>query len=280
MTRGAPSRATGVHLELSDRPDTRREWLADLVRHREVLLVLARKDFQTRYKRAALGVIWAVLVPLVQAAVMTVVFSRVIPSAGTSDYPVYVFSGVVPYAYFSSVLSAGTTSIVDGTGLTDRVWFPRLVLVAVPVLSNLVALAISVVLLLAMMPIFGVGFAVRTLLILPAAGLLIAFAIALTSVMSALHVYFRDVKFLVQAALMVWMYVTPIVYRIDLLHHLRILVELNPVTGVVSLFHFASVGDVGPVAVPLAVTVGVTVVLLAVGAEVQRRHDRLFVDLL
>ena len=267
-------------LELTDRPDGSMQWWRHLVRHRDVLLVLARKDFQTRYKRASLGVTWAVAVPLLQAAVMAVVFSKVVRAGGGHSYPIYVMSGIVAYTYFSSVLSSAVVSIVEGTGLTEKVWFPRALLVLVPVLANAVGLIIATVILIAAMPIFGVAYSARLLLLVPAISLLMVLATSLSLVLAALHVYFRDVRFLVQAALMVWLYVTPIIYPLSLVHRLQPFIEANPLTGVVILFHMATIGSTGPWVVPVVVSVAVSAVLLAVGYEVHRRHDRLFVDLL
>jgi ABC-type polysaccharide/polyol phosphate export permease len=267
-------------LVVTDRPDPRKEWIADLRRHREVLGILTRKDFQTRYKRASLGVLWAVAMPLLQATVMAVVFSRVVRVGSGSHYPVYVISGVVAYTYFSTALGTASTAIVDGSGLTDKVWFPRSILVVVPCLSGLVGLAVTVVVLIGAMPLFGVHYTLRLLLIVPALALLITFTIALSLVLAALHVYFRDVKYLVVAALMVWLYVTPILYPQSLLGNLAPVMDVNPLTGIVDLFHQSTVGGIGGLDSAVAITLGVTAVLVVVAAEVQRRYDRLFVDLL
>ncbi|HMC38570.1 MAG TPA: ABC transporter permease [Acidimicrobiales bacterium] len=276
----ADGRAPAPVLDLTPAADSYRLWWTELRRHAGVLLVLARKDFQTRYKRASLGVAWAVAVPVLQGAVMAVIFTRVVRSGTGSGYVIYVMGGVAAYSYFASVLGTSVTSIVDGAALTDKVWFPRVILVVVPSLSNLVGLVVSVVVLVALMPAFGVDYSVRLLLLVPAIGLLAALVTSLGLVVSALQVYFRDVRFIVQAALMVWMYLTPVIYPIGFLHRLRIVAIANPLTGPVSLFHMATVGSRGLWVAPLVVSLSVTAILLVVGAEVQRRYDRLFVDLL
>ena len=265
-------------LHLEGHPETRRAWLADLWAHRELLDMLARKDFQTRYKRATFGLAWAVVVPLIQAAIMAVVFSKVIKSGGGKTFAVYVMSGVIAYAYFSTVVASAATAIVDGTGLTDKVWFPRAVLVIVPCLSNLVGFVVTVVVLVIVTPLFGAHLGERTLLLIPATALLVTLSLALGLILGALDVYFRDVKFLVQAALLVWIYLTPILYPQHLLQKFGPWLDANPLTGVVLLFHMATVGSGGPWVRPVLVSIGVTIVLLLVGAEGQRRHDRLFVD--
>lgn len=272
-------------LELDPSPDTRQAWVADLGHHLDVLMVLARKDFQTRYKRASLGLSWAVVVPVLQGAIMALIFSRVVKSAGGPGYGAYVMSGMFAYSYFSQTLGSSVTAIVDGSGLTDKVWFPRILLVIVPALANLVGLAVTFGFLLLIMPLLGGHYSAHLLLLLPALLLLVSFTCSLSLVLSALHVYFRDVKFLVQAALMVWMYLTPVIYPVSLLHRLSPLlgglVIANPVTGIVSLVHVAVLGTSrGPLMVPVLVSLGATVVLASVGVEAQRRHDRLFVDLL
>ena len=98
--------------------------------------------------------------------------------------------------------------------------------------------------------------------------------------LSALQVYFRDVRFIVTAALMVWIYATPILYPQAAVGSLGPWLDLNPMTGIISLFHKAIVGGSGALLRPLAISVGVTLALLAIAVEAHRRHDRLFVDLL
>jgi ABC-type polysaccharide/polyol phosphate export permease len=266
-------------LVLRDQPEAWGPWLADLRRHLPVLGALVRKDFQTRYKRAALGIVWVVVVPLLQGAVLAIVFSKVVKVGGGDGFAEYVLSGILPWAYVSGTVSAATTSIVDGAGLTDKVWFPRALLALVPCLSNLIGFAVSIVVLLGTLPFLDAPMGAELLWFLPASALLIAFTIGAALVLSALHVTFRDVRFLVQAALLVWIYVTPILYAKSLLGSLEGWVDLNPLTGIIALFHQA-VGSEEALARPLAVSAVATVALLAAGLSVQRRRDRLFVDLL
>ena len=266
-------------LVLRDRPEGWADWVADLRRHREVLGALVRKDFQTRYKRAAFGVVWVVAVPLLQGAVLAFVFSKVVRVGSGEGYAEYVLAGILPWAYFGGTLASATTSIVDGSGLTDKVWFPRALLVAVPCLSNLIGFVVSMVVLLGTLPWLDAPMGPDLLLLVPAAALLVAFTLGMSLLVSALHVAFRDVRFLVQASLLVWIYVTPILYPKELLGWLEGWVDANPLTGIVALFHTA-VGGEEALARPVTVSVVAALALLGIGLEVQRRRDRLFVDLL
>ncbi|MBA2283594.1 MAG: ABC transporter permease [Actinomycetota bacterium] len=278
MTEG--STANPGLLVLEPRPASRRVWAADVWAHREVFAMLAQKDFQTRYKRASLGVLWAVAVPVLQGVVLAVVFSKIVRFGGAEGFGAYVFGGVLAFSYFSGTMAAGVTSIVDGAGLTDKVWFPRVLLVLVPGVANLVGLCVSMVVLIVALPFLGVTIGPRIMLLVPATALLVGFTIALSMVVSALHVYFRDVKFLVQAALLMWLYVTPILYPKELLGGLAPWIDLNPLTGIVTLIHMATLGGDEAWVRPVVVSIVATVALALAGVEGQRRHDRLFVDYL
>jgi ABC-type polysaccharide/polyol phosphate export permease len=265
-------------LDIGDQPPSARAWADEMWRHRNVLGALARTDFHVRYKRAAFGIAWAVLLPLVQAGVLAVVFSRVLSMRNGSGFGAYVLAGVTAWGYFTQTLSTSATSIVEGSGLTDKVWFPRALLPMAPAVANLVGLAVSTALLIVLAPLLGGSVGAGVLWLVPGLVLLVLFTTALSMVLAALHVYFRDVRFLVQAALLVWFYVTPIIYPASFLGGLRTLVDLNPMTGVVTMFHAAVVGADGNWVRPVAVTVVATIALVGVAVAAYRRHDRLFVD--
>lgn len=243
-------------------------------------MVLARKDFQVRYKRATLGVLWAVAVPAIQAAVMIVVFSHFVHARNGVPYGAYVLSGILPWTYFSSSLSVTVTSIVEGASLNDKLWFPRALLPIVPCLSGLIGLAISLVILLIVAPLAGATLQLRVLLLIPACLLLVAFLVGLSLVLSALQVYYRDVCFLVVAALSVWIYATPILYQKSQVGGLAPWLDLNPMTGIIALFHIAVIGTHESWQRSVAISIAVTLALLVAAVETHRRHDRLLVDLL
>jgi lipopolysaccharide transport system permease protein len=265
-------------LEVGAKPAALGQWLRAVWEYRSVLWMLARKDFQVRYKRASLGVVWAVAVPLLQAAVLAIVFSHFVRLPTKVPYAPFVFAGILCWSYFSGATTTSVSSIVDGAGLTDKVWFPRALLPIVPCLTNLVGFAVSLAALLVIAPLLGATMTPWLLVFLPATLLLVAFTVALGLVLSALDVYFRDVKFLVTAALLVWIYVTPILYPRAAVGRLGPWLDFNPMTGIVDLFHLAVVGPVEPWHRAVIVTSIVTVALFVGGIEAHRRYDRLFVD--
>jgi lipopolysaccharide transport system permease protein len=267
-------------LRLDSRPEPLGAWLASLWGYRQVLVALARQDFRSRYKRASLGILWSIAVPLVQSAVMIFIFSRVgnFGSGATFSYAGFVFAGMVPWIFLSISVVSSTTAIVDATALTEHVFFPRVLLPLVAPAANLISLAVSIVILVIALPIVGQPLEPHLLLILPATVLLVAFTAALGAALGGLYVYFRDVKFMVQAAILVWLYVTPIVYPPGALGPAARWLDFNPLTGIVGLFQRAAVDAPVPSMRAFAVSLGTTIALAILAIAGHRRHDRLFVD--
>jgi ABC-type polysaccharide/polyol phosphate export permease len=248
---------------------------------RGLIAMLARKDFFVRYRRASFGVLWAVGLPLIQAVILAIVFSQVakVKIPGTS-YTVFLFSGMVSWSFFSASFATGSTSIVDGADLTTKIYFPRAVLPLVTIGGNLYGFVVSAVLLLLMCIFFGVGLGLNTLLLLPAIIVMAALATSFCLVFSALHVYFRDVRYLVAAMLIAWFYVTPIIYPLKLAGHLAKWLRLNPMTGVVEIFRAATVGADPGWLVSLWFTLAWIAGLSFLALYLYRRFNRVFVDLL
>lgn len=289
--------APGSHEHLLDVTASRGNPIA-LVRsiwaYRFLIFTLARKDFFVRYRRASLGVLWSVGLPLVQALVLTVVFSVIVklPAPHHTARSVFIFSAIIAYNFFNAALLQASTAIVDGSGISSRIYFPRAVLPIMAVGANAYTLVASAAVMLAIAAAVGTHMDVHVLMIVPAILLAVVFTVALALVLSALHVYFRDVRYIVQAVLLAIFYVTPIFYaleapnsgkRITLLEphgYVRDFLLCNPLTGIVETFR-TTVGAADSVW-PLAagITLIWSVVLLIFGLWLQSRWDRNFVDLL
>jgi len=274
---------TASGFALKPGPASLRILLADAWRSRDLVLALARKDFFVRYRRASLGVLWAVGLPLVQAVVLTVVFSRIGRFPTGTSYAAFVFSGMVAWSYFSATFTTGSTAIVDNAGMANRIYFPRMALPAIGVIANLYSFVVTLIILLGICLGFRVHLGVPVVLMLPATVLMVLLTLAFSLFASALHVYFRDVRFLVQASLIAWFYLTPIFYPIDLKAidgALKAVLLVNPMTGVVEVFRAATVGADSELGLSVAISCLWVVVLLGVALVLHRRYDRLFTDLL
>ena len=256
-------------------------WLLirDVWRSRDLVRILARKDFFVRYRRASFGLLWAVGLPLAQAAVLAVVLSRIVRFETDLDFPVFVFAGVLPWTTFSAAILAGATSIVEGQGIATRIYFPRAVLPLVSVMSSLYGFVPGVAILIAMAAAFGTPLGPELALLIPASLLLAALAGAFALLLAALEVYFRDVRHILGALMMPWFWGSAVFYPLDRLGDIGRWIELNPAVGMVQLFR-ASLGAGGDWGRSVWISVAWVVVLLSGAALLHRRYDRVFVDLL
>jgi lipopolysaccharide transport system permease protein len=257
------------------------ELVVELWRSRSLISILARKEFFVRYRRASFGLFWAVGLPLFQAIVLAVVFSRIVKIETGTSYAAFVYSGMVAWSFFNGTLTAAATSIVDGANLTSRIYFPRAVLPLVSITANAYGFAVNAVVLVLLCLVSGVSIGPEIVMLVPAVALLLVLLAGFALVLSALHVYFRDVRYLVAAVTTAWFYVTPVLYPVRLAPGaLRAVVKANPVTGIVELFRFATVGADPGWGTMVAVTGIWTAALVALGLALHCRFNRVFADLL
>jgi homopolymeric O-antigen transport system permease protein len=246
---------------------------------RELISILGRKNFFVQYRRASIGVLWSVGLPLLQAVTFAVIFSRIARFA-VPNYAVYVFSGMVAWSFFLGTLLPGATSIVDNAGLSSKVYFPRAVLPLSVCFGGLYSLAAGLIVLIGFALARGAGIGVRILWLVPGIALLAALSAAFALVLSVSHVYLRDTRYVVQAASIVWLWITPVIYPITSMHGwVRTIIDVNPMTGVVLLFHAAVLHSPGPLRLAW-VSVAWTVAFAVAAVVLHARYDRVVSDLL
>jgi lipopolysaccharide transport system permease protein len=249
-------------------------------RHRRLLGWLARTSFAMRYRGALLGLAWAVFLPLVQAVVLIIVFSRVSGLSSTEDYGLYVLGGTVWSSYFSQSLTTGGIAIVSSGDLVDKLWFPRVLLPVVAPLANLVQLAITAGLVVAVAA-FRHGLpGWRLLLLIPLAVLLVLFSAILASLAALAHAWFRDVGHAIPVLLVLGFYLTPVIYEPGQLGSVGRLLSWNPVGGLLDLGR-AAVSSTQPIAWRgLGVAAAIIVAGWALTERAYRRYDHDVADLL
>ena len=208
-----------------------------LYTHRELIGVLVAKQLKLRYRGSILGFLWTLINPLVQMLVYTLVFG-VYLRVDVDRYPVFLFSGLLPWIWFASSVQQGVTCILDGAGLVTRSQFPAEVLPIVALTSNTVNFLLTLPLLLA----FVLAFHARLGLALLALPLLIILEYVMTLgpvlLFAALDVQFRDLQHIILHVLTVLQFLTPIFYPVSLIPEpFRAWALLNPLAVLVSSFH-------------------------------------------
>jgi homopolymeric O-antigen transport system permease protein len=252
----------------------------ELWAYRELLYFLVWRDIKVRYKQTALGAAWAILQPVLTMVVFTLFFGNLakVPSDGI-PYPLFSFTGLVPWTLFAYSLTESSGSLVSNQNLITKVYFPRLIIPLASVLSGLVDFAISFGVLLLLMLYYGVVPTVYIWTVPLFVLLAIAAALSVGIWLSALNVEFRDVRYTIPFLTQLWMFVTPLAYASSLVPpRWRIVYGLNPMAGVVEGFRWALLGRTAAPSVLLAISVAVVIVLLVGGILYFRRMERTFAD--
>jgi len=256
--------------------------LDELWAHRELLYFLTWRDVKVRYKQTALGILWAILQPVMMMVVFSLFFGKLgRMSSDGLPYAPWSLAGLVPWTFFAYGLAQSSGSLVGSQNLIKKVYFPRLVIPISSVLGGIVDFVISFAILLVMMPFFHLWPSVN-IVWLPVF-LLLAFVSSLGVGLwiSALNVEYRDIRYMVPFLTQFWMFATPIAYSSSLLDKYPVwktLYGLNPLVGVVEGFRWALLGThtrPGPMILVSALS---AVLVLVSGAFYFRRMEKNFAD--
>ncbi len=259
----------------------------ELLQYRDLFYFLVWRDIKALYKQSVLGFSWAIIRPLFQMAIFSIIFGSLanIPSDGV-PYPIFNLTALIPWTFFSSAVSKSTTSLITGSNFLTKIYFPRLIIPIAPVLAALVDFLIAFVILIIMMFIYGIYPGIN-IIYLPGLILLLIFSAAGIGLwLSALAVLYRDIKHAMEFIMRLLMYASPIVWPVSLITDkfpenaqlIRILYGLYPISGIVEGFRsvFLNTNPM-PVDMLLAGTFGTCVVFIT-GLFYFRRTEKIFAD--
>ena len=267
---------------------TERAYWSDLWRYRELFFFLSWRDILVRYKQTVIGVLWAVLRPLLMMIVFTVIYSKLakMPSGGV-PYPVLVYAAMLPWQFFSSSLSEASNSLITNANMLSKIYFPRIVMPASAVIVSLVDFLISIVILAALMAWYHVlpTWRLATLPLFTALAFLAAFGPSLW--LAALNVKYRDFRYVIPFIVQFGLYVSPVGFSSDVVRQkfgetAYRLYSLNPMVGVIDGFRWAIAGNAAATLgwISLLTSVVVTGLLLASGLKYFRSTERTFADII
>lgn len=244
-----------------------------------VLRNLISKDFKVRYRNMSLGVFWSLLNPLVMMSVLTFIFTVIMPS-NRPYFPLFVLMGLLPYNFFTLAWATGTNSIVDNASLVKKVPFPRELLPISVVLANAQNYLIQLGLLLVACAV-SIGLN-RHWLWLPAlVALQVVFVCGMALLSSALDVYFRDMRYIVESSNLVLFWLVPIFYGFEVVgQRFALIYELNPIAAVTLMTRTIMLQGHPPNPSTLIKLTGVSLFTLFAGWTVFRRIKRNFSDYL
>lgn len=256
--------------------------LRELWRARELLYFLTLRELKLRYKQTVIGVGWALVQPLLAAAIFTVIFGifAKMPS-GNVPYALFALTGVLPWTYFAEAVRRSSTGLVSDSELIRKVYFPRLVIPLSMVISPLVDFAVGLVVLLALCGWYGVALT-PNIVFLPLF-LLVAVALALSVSLwlGPLSVRFRDVMHTLPFLIQIWLYASPVAYPASIVpERWRLLYSLNPMVGVIEGFRWVLLGAEHPDFRAMAISGLFIAASLVAGLIYFRRMERSFADII
>lgn len=255
--------------------------LKDFWNYRELLYFLTWRDVKVRYKQTAIGVVWAILQPVLTTAIFTVIFTQFARFDSLAvPYPLFALSGLLVWLFVNSSVMTASASLIGNTNLVTKVYFPRLIVPVAATLSGLIDFALGFLILIGLMFFYGVDLS-RQILLAP---VFIVLAIILTLsfgiLTAALNVRFRDVKFALPFALQIWMFVSPVFYpSASLSPKWRFLLNLNPLTGILEGFR-ASLFDAPFDWSAVSISFVLTLVLAVAALFIFKRMEDDFADLI
>lgn len=255
----------------------------ELWQYRELFFFLAWRDILVRYKQTVIGVTWSVLRPLLTMLVFTSVFGKIakLPS-GEIPYPLLVFSGMLPWQFFSNTLSQSGSSLIANTNLISKVYFPRLIIPSIGMIVSLVDIAISGALFLGLMSWYGM-IPDGNFFLLP--GLLLLAMLTALGIgywIAALNVKYRDFQYVIPFLLQLGLYVSPVGFSSDVVpQQWRLLYSLNPMVGVIDGFRWALLGKTAQIYWPgFALSVGLAIGLFVFGILYFMKTERRLADII
>lgn len=255
------------------------EMLSEQWEYRELLTQMTVRDLLVRYKQSIMGFGWAIFMPLMNTVLFSVVFTRVANLQTDVPYPVFAYCGLLFWNFFASSLRFSTTSLASNAVLVTKVYFPREIFPFSAILVCLVDLFVGATILVGLMIYYHTP--VRsTLLLVPVLLLIqIVFTAGISLLLAMANLFLRDVKYLVEMVLTLWMFATSVVYPVELVGgKLGRLLELNPMTPIIDGFRSVILRGEWPHPIPLLLASAVAVVSLVVGWLIFHRTEFRFAE--
>lgn len=253
-----------------------------MFKYKDLLSELIKREIKAKYKQSILGYAWVLLVPLINLVIMTVVFSFFIRvSTGDIPYPIYLFTGMVPWLFTLNAVSSATSSVVQNYALITKVSLPRYIFPIASVSSKVIDFSLNFIIMLVLMLFFKAPF-YWTLIWVPLIFVVQYFLVlGISLILSSINVYFRDVENVIGVILTMWMYLTPVFYPPELVPEgIKPFFNLNPITPLINSYRNTILYGVVPPWQSFAYSIAVSLLIFTLGFFIFRRLSKNFADII
>lgn len=252
----------------------------EIWRFRELLYFFTWRDLKVRYRQTVIGVLWALIQPLLTMIVFSVFFGRYagVQSEGV-PYPIFVYVGLLPWTLFSQSLARSSASVVSNSHLIKKIYFPRLITPLAAAMSSVIDFLIGFVILFFMMTVYKVPYT--------AGWLSLPFLILITFVcsvglgfwLSAINTLYRDIQYIIPFAIQIGLFLTPVIYPVSIVtDKYAWLLYLNPMAGIIETYRALLLGYKSVPVFGLVLSVAVSLLFFISGIFFFRRMERIFAD--
>lgn len=256
-----------------------KKFLAPFLSHKYLLNQLTLREIKGRYKQSIIGYAWVLVNPLTQLLVYSFVFSTVFRfPTGDIPYPIFLFVGLIPWIFFQTSLSSATTSLVENSDLLRKVYFPREVFPYSAVLAKSVDFFFAASLVLLFMLYYRIPLHSSALFVIPLIFMQVILTIGVSFFTSSFNLFYRDIQYLLNLILLIWLYLTPVIYPLSLVpKKFLLLYQLNPMAGIIEGYRSALFDK--PIDIVMIIwSFSISFAIFIIGYIIFKRTERIFAD--
>lgn len=249
--------------------------------YRELLSELTMREIKQRYKQSVLGYAWVILNPFFTMLVMAFVFSIImrIPNLGV-PYPIYLYAGLLPWTLFSNSLISASNSLVANAGLLTKIYFPREIFVLSTILAKIVDFALACTIFIAFMFYYQIPISWNVLWFIPIFLIQQLFTYAISLFLAAANLFYRDIQYLLSLILLIWMYLTPVIYATEIFPvKYQWIFKLNPMAVIINAYREVILARGMPNLQSLGIAIVLSLVLLALTYKFFKKAEGVFADI-
>lgn len=255
--------------------------LAIFTTYHELLSELTIREIKQRYKQSILGYAWVILNPFFQMIVMAFVFSIVmrIPNLGV-PYSIFLYAGLLPWTLFANSLTSAVNVLVANAGLITKIYFPREIFVASTILAKIVDFLLASTIFIVFLIYYQTPLTWHMLWIIPIFIIQQLFTYGLALLLAAANLFYRDIQYLFGLVILVWMYLTPVIYTTELFpEKYRWIFQINPMAVIINAYRQVILAGGMPNLVSLALALLVSLMILLIGYKIFKKLEGVFADI-
>lgn len=248
--------------------------------YRELLWNLANREITQRYKQSVLGYAWVILNPLFQLIVMSFVFSTIlkVPSLG-APFIIFLSVALLPWNLFTASLSSSANVLVSNSSLITKIYFPREILVYATIIAKIVDFLFSCIVLVIFFIFFHTHITLAILWVPIIFVIQLIFMTGISLILAAFNLFYRDIQYLLSLILMLWMYLTPIMYPVEIIPaRFRFVFSLNPMSVIVNAYREVLIGQGQPNLNSLSIALIMSIVVFVIGFYIFKKLEKSFAD--